>query len=102
MSNFHMGEWPVEVTKATYGEVTRPDLFNSVEQSITFSLKFPSGAASTHSSSYAKSESYFEAVAKNGWWKLNPAYYYGNNSGVTSEGPMLISRPGRWMLLRSV
>jgi predicted dehydrogenase len=85
---YNMGEWPVEVTKASYGEVTRPDLFKSVEQSITFTLKFPNGATSTHSSSYAKSESYLKTVAKNGWWKLDPAYYYGNNSGVTSEGPM--------------
>lgn len=83
---YNMGEWPVEVTKATYGEVTKPDLFKSVEQSITFTLKFPNGTTSSHSTSYANNESYFEAKAKNGWWKLNPAYYYGHIRGETNEG----------------
>jgi predicted dehydrogenase len=85
---YNMGQWPVEVSKATYGEVTRPELFKSVEQSITFTLKYPNGVTSTHSSSYANNASYLDAVAKNGWWKLDPAYYYGNIGGVTSEGPM--------------
>lgn len=85
---YNMGQWPVKVTKATYGEVTKPELFKSVEQSITFTLKFPNGTTSSHSTSYAKNENYLEARTQNGWWKLEPAYSYSNISGVTNEGQM--------------
>ena len=81
------GQWPVEV-EAQYGEVTKPELFDSVEQSISFTLKYPDGTTSTHNTSYADNANYLKSTAENGWWELSPAYNYGNIRGTTSEGQM--------------
>jgi predicted dehydrogenase len=81
------GQWPVEV-EAQYGKITKPELFDSVEQSISFSLKFPDGTISTHNTSYADNANYLKTTAENGWWELKPAYNYSNISGLTSEGEM--------------
>ncbi|GAA0890351.1 Gfo/Idh/MocA family oxidoreductase [Fulvivirga kasyanovii] len=85
---YTMGEWPVEVVEANYGKVTKPELFKEVEQSITFTLKFPNGTQSTHTTSYADQGNLLEASARDGWWKLSPAYSYSGINGETSEGPM--------------
>ena len=84
------GQWPVEV-EARYGEVTKPELFDSVEQSISFTLKYPDGTTSTHNTSYADNANYLKTTAENGWWELQPAYSYSHLSGTTSEGEMNIS-----------
>ena len=81
------GQWPVEV-EARYGEVTKPELFDSVEQSISFTLKFPDGTTSAHNTSYADNANYLKTTAENGWWELKPAYNYSHISGTTSEGEM--------------
>ncbi|MFW6203172.1 MAG: Gfo/Idh/MocA family protein, partial [Marinilabilia sp.] len=81
------GQWPVEV-EARYGEVTKPDLFDSVEQSISFTLKYPDGTTSTHNTSYADKVNYLKTTGENGWWEISPAYSYSNISGETSEGQM--------------
>ncbi len=81
------GQWPVEV-EARYGEVTKPELFDSVEQSISFTLKFPDGTTSKHNTSYADNANYLKTTAENGWWELNPAYSYGHLRGKTSNGQM--------------
>nr|WKN39996.1 Gfo/Idh/MocA family oxidoreductase [Tunicatimonas sp. TK19036] len=85
---YTMGQWPVEVVEASYGEVTKPDLFKSVEQSLTFTLRFPDGVESTHTTSYADQGNLLEGIAENGWWKLSPSYGYGGIKGETNEGPM--------------
>jgi predicted dehydrogenase len=81
------GEEPVAVT-ARFGEVTRPRIFDEVEQSIHWQMEFPSGAVADCSSSYNERESYLHAEAENGWWKLDSAYGYSGQHGRTSEGPM--------------
>ena len=85
---YTMGQWPTEVVKATYGEVTKPDLFKSVEQSLTFTLRFPDGVESTHTTSYADKGNLLKGTAENGWWELSPSYGYDGIKGETSEGPM--------------
>jgi predicted dehydrogenase len=85
---YTMGQLPVEVVEAHYGDVTKPELFKNVEQSVTFTLRFPGGAETLHSTSYAKRENHLEVKADRGWWKLQPAFGYRNIQGVTSEGPM--------------
>jgi len=85
---YTMGQLPLEVIEARFGEVTKPELFTSVEESITFTLRFPNGNESIHSTSYAKQENHLQATAENGWWKLQPAFGYHNIKGQTGEGPM--------------
>lgn len=81
------GETPLAVT-AKFGEVTRPEYFKEVEQSISWQMEFPNGAVANCSSSYNDSVSRLYTQAENGWWRLEPAYGYSGIKGVTSEGPM--------------
>ncbi|WP_242918944.1 Gfo/Idh/MocA family protein [Pontibacter liquoris] len=84
---YTVGQTPVAVT-AKFGEVTRPRVFDEVEQSIDWQLEFPNGALASCGSSYNENVSYLHAEAEKGWWHLEPAYGYGGITGKTSEGPM--------------
>lgn len=81
------GETPVAVT-AEFGEVTRPDFFDEVEQSISWQMEFPGGAVADCRSSYNENENFLTGEAENGWWRLEPAFSYSGIQGRTSEGPM--------------
>lgn len=84
---YTMGEKPIAVT-ATFGEVTRPTYFDEVEESISWQMEFPNGAVANCRTSYNKNEGLLHGKAENGWWRLEPAYYYSGIKGETSEGPM--------------
>ena len=84
---YTMGEPPVAIT-AKYGEVTRPQVFDEVEQTINWQMHFANGAVADCRSSYNESESRLRGEAENGWWKLEPAYGYSGIDGETSEGDM--------------
>ncbi|WP_276495986.1 Gfo/Idh/MocA family protein [Pontibacter litorisediminis] len=84
---YTMGENPVAVT-AKYGEVTRPEYFDEVEQSIEWVLEFPSGAKANCRTSYNENAGLLSGKAAKGWWRLEPAYSYSGIKGQTSEGPM--------------
>ncbi len=84
---YTLGETPVAVT-ASYGKVTKPDLFSQVEQSIHWEMEFRNGIVAKCDSSYAEGANYLKGEAENGWWELSPAYSYGGIEGKTSEGPM--------------
>lgn len=84
---YTLGEDPVAVT-AEFGKVTKPELFDEVEQSIQWKMEFPSGVVAECSTSYAENASFLRGEAENGWWELSPAYGYSGIKGETSEGPM--------------
>lgn len=84
---YTMGETPTAVT-AKFGEVTRPEYFDDVEQSITWQMEFSNGAVANCRTSYNKNEGLLHGKAENGWWRLEPAYSYSGIKGETSEGPM--------------
>ncbi|WP_266205645.1 Gfo/Idh/MocA family protein [Pontibacter kalidii] len=84
---YTMGENPVAVT-AKYGNVTRPEYFDEVEQSINWQLEFPGGARANCRTSYNQNEGLLSAKAEKGWWRLEPAYSYSGIKGETSEGSM--------------
>ena len=81
------GEEPIAVT-AQFGPVTRPELFTEVEESITWQMKFASGAVSTSTSSYAAGIDRLYAGAENGFFELSPAISYGPFKGRTHEKEM--------------
>lgn len=81
------GEMPTAIT-AQFGEVTKPKLFDAVEQSIHWQMEFPSKAIAKCSSSYADEGNILRAEAEKGWFELQPAYAYGGIKGKTSEGKM--------------
>ncbi|MDX5422019.1 MAG: Gfo/Idh/MocA family oxidoreductase [Hymenobacteraceae bacterium] len=84
---YTMGETPVAVT-AKFGEVTKPDYFDEVEQSISWQMEFANGAVADCRTSYNKQENLLYGQAENGWWRLQPAYSYSGIEGETSEGDM--------------
>ncbi len=85
---YTLGKEPLAITNAQFGEVTRPDFFGEVEQSITWQMEFPDGVIAECSSSYNENENFLSGEAENGWWRLQPAYSYSGIKGETSEGPM--------------
>lgn len=84
---YTIGEMPTTIT-AQFGEVTKPHLFDSVEQSISWQMEFPSKAIAKCTTSYADRGNILRAEAETGWFELQPAYAYGGIRGETSEGPM--------------
>lgn len=80
------GEEPLYVTARE--EKTRPDVFNEVDETVYFELEFPGGTKASGISSYNKSISRLKATAEKGWFELDPAYYYNNLKGATSDGPI--------------
>lgn len=87
---YTMGQTPTAVT-AKFGEVTRPDFFDEVEQSIDWQMEFPNGAVADCTTSYNKDQNLLYGKADKGWWRLQPAYSYSGIQGETSAGPMNLS-----------
>ncbi|MCC9166804.1 Gfo/Idh/MocA family protein [Pontibacter harenae] len=86
-ATYTVGEAPIAV-KAQFGEVTKPEYFDEVEETITWQLEFPNGAVADCRSSYNEQAGYLSGEAENGWWRLEPAYSYSGIDGETSEGDM--------------
>ncbi|WP_227006243.1 Gfo/Idh/MocA family protein [Rufibacter latericius] len=84
---YTLGKAPVAVT-AKFGEVTRPELFSEVEQSISWRMEFEDGVIAECNSSYAEREDFLEGKAEKGWWRLGPSFGYEGKQGETSQGRM--------------
>ncbi|QCR21962.1 Gfo/Idh/MocA family protein [Pontibacter sp. SGAir0037] len=84
---YTMGKAPVAVT-ATFGEVTKPDFFDEVEESINWTMEFDDGTLAECTTSYNDNAGMLRGEAENGWWELDPAYSYSGIDGETSEGDM--------------
>lgn len=80
------GEEPVATTARTFK--TEPDRFRDVEETILWTLEFPSGAVASSSSTYNGYVNRLYAMAPEGWFEVEPAYGYGGLRGRTSEGDM--------------
>lgn len=84
---YTVGKDPVAVT-AEFGEVTKPGLFDEVEQSIAWTMEFPDGVLAECHSSYADRANFLRGEAEEGWWELDPAYSYSGIKGDSSEGAL--------------
>jgi predicted dehydrogenase len=74
------GEEPVSVSATT--SITDPVKFKpGVDESMLFTLKFPSGVVANCASSYAVALNRFRASAEQGWFELSPALNYTNIKG---------------------
>ncbi len=82
------GEEPVLVSGME--TKTDPEKFKEVDESVTWQLKFPSGVIAYCSASYNSSlVGRYTAIAQNGWFEINPAFYYDGNHGRRSDGQEL-------------
>ena len=85
-ARYSIGEEPVAVTAQEYK--TNPVKFKEVDETITWQMEFPSGAASSSISSYASPFNRLYISAERGWFKLNPAYSYSYLKGSTNKGEL--------------
>jgi predicted dehydrogenase len=61
--------------------------FKEVDETISWTMKFPSGVISTCVSTYAANGlAGFRAATTRGWFGLEPAYFYNGNRGRRSDG----------------
>jgi predicted dehydrogenase len=81
------GEEPVEVT--AFESKSDHEKFKEVDESIFWTLKFPSGVIANSGTTYnTNGMNRLYAGFDNGWALLDPAYSYGGLEGKTSKGPM--------------
>jgi glucose-fructose oxidoreductase len=81
------GATPVAVT-AKADPVTRPDVFDEVEETLRFTLEFPNGARCEGRTSYNDSYNHFRAEGAKGWIELEPAFAYHGITGRTNHGQL--------------
>lgn len=82
------GEEPVEVSAIESTDRTDPR-FKTVEDRITFLLRFPSGIEATCVSSYSSGHGAFRVVGTEGWIGMEPATpYEGHRLFVHKDGKM--------------
>ena len=75
-ARFLTGEEPSQVSGATY-QPTDDTRFTEVEETASFTLKFPSGLIATCSSGYGQHRSQFLRLeGEKAWAELNPAFGY--------------------------
>jgi predicted dehydrogenase len=70
------GEEPVKFTGVT-STIDQDGRFSTVEENVSWTLKFPSGVVATGSSTYgAQMPGYYKVFASKGWLEMGPAYVY--------------------------
>jgi predicted dehydrogenase len=70
------GEEPVKFTAMT-STMDQDGRFSSVEENISWTMRFPSGTLATGSSTYGtQMPGYFKAFATKGWLTMEPAFNY--------------------------
>jgi predicted dehydrogenase len=70
------GEEPIELSAHTYSTPTDPR-FKTVDESVNFYLRFPSGVTVSGLTSYGSfSGKRVRAYAENGWFEIDPAFSY--------------------------
>jgi predicted dehydrogenase len=85
-ARYTTGEEPIAVTARE--EKTRPELFKEVDETIYFTLEFPSGCIANGVSSYNMNLNHLKVKATKGDFELSQAYRYGGMVGKTPAGPM--------------
>jgi predicted dehydrogenase len=86
-ARYTTGMEPVAVT-AKEGPKTKPDIFKTVEESLTWQMEFANGITADCACSYSEEQNLLRMEAQNGWAELSPAYAYQGIKGKTKEGAM--------------
>src|SRR5262249_21911466 len=85
------GEEPIEVT--AFETKTEKKKFAEVDESIFWSLKFPSGVMANCGCNYVSDDmDRVRVFAERGWFELEPAYEYSGIKGRTSNGLLKIKQ----------
>lgn len=87
------GEEPLEIVAQEVK--TDPVKFAEVDETISWSMKFPSGVMASVMTTYAfNGVNSFTAICQNGKFGMDPAYSYGDLKGWTSRPEVKIEFPG--------
>lgn len=87
------GEEPVEVTAQE--TKTDPVKFAEVDETIAWSMRFPSGVVASVMTTYGfNGANFFTALCQRGKFGMDPAYSYGDLKGWTSKPDVKIEFPG--------
>lgn len=86
-ARYTTGLEPLAVTAQELAK-TKPEIFQEVEEALTWEMEFPGGITASCMTSYSKYLNLLRVVAEKGWYELSPAYGYSGQKGETSEGKM--------------
>lgn len=81
------GSAPIYV-KAKEEPKLNPELFNEVEETISFTLEFPHGESCEGLASFNRGANQFHLEGKKGWMDLKSAFSYRGLTVATSRGPL--------------
>jgi len=87
------GVAPVAVTAQEILPKSRPDIFQDVEETITWQMEFAGGGVCDARSSYAEGGNRFRAENDKGWIDFSSAYIYNGLAATTSRGPISFRHP---------
>jgi glucose-fructose oxidoreductase len=65
-----------------------PELFNEVEEGISWTMEFPGGEKCDGFASFNKGANQFRVEGKKGWIQISPSFSYGGIGGETDRGRM--------------
>ncbi len=96
---YDMGVYPLNACRYATGleplsvtarhEITRPEIFNEVDETTYFTLEFPQGIRAEGITSLGKSMNRLHVDCENGWYELEPFQAYSGIRGRTSDGKTL-------------
>ncbi|HYE38186.1 Gfo/Idh/MocA family oxidoreductase [Methylocaldum sp.] len=81
------GEEPVAVTAQQ--STSRPEIYQEVDETMTFELEFPSGLLAHGKASFGMTMNSLRVNAEKGWYELEPFQTYSGIQGITSDGRRL-------------
>lgn len=87
------GVAPLAVT-ATEGPKTKPEIFQDVEETMTWKMEFAGGVGCDAVASYSHNTDRFRAEGEKGWIELKTnAFMYRGITAETSRGPLVFDPP---------
>ncbi len=96
---YDMGTYPLNAARYATGEepiavsathhVTRPDIFNEVDETTKFTLEFPSGVIAHCTTTLGAGINRLHLECENGSYGLSPFQSYHGVTGKTSDGKLL-------------
>ncbi len=95
---YDMGVYPLNAARYTAGEEpisvkavqeSTREIYKDVDETMEFTLEFPSGAIAQCATSYARGANFLRAQCEKGWYELRPFQTYNGVRGQTSDGILL-------------
>lgn len=84
---------PVAITAQEILPKKKPEIFQDVEETITWQMEFAGGAVCEARSSYAEGGNDFRAESEKGWVEFTSAYIYRGLAATSSRGPLSYRNP---------